>query len=129
MSQKLIELLVHFSYFYDNLIACFYSEICTNYQIYILQKFIGETKIPVRIRRENSSMAKVRSQQGIKVRQGICDAPKPGGQLTTRQPAEYSRMSGDPTYLMKIGQNLLYMESSTQIHHMSQSTSTRYLYE
>ena len=67
MSQKLIELLVHFSYFYDNLIACFYSEICTNYQIYILQKFIGETKIPVRIRRENNSMAKVRSQQGIKV--------------------------------------------------------------
>ena len=24
----------------------------------------------------------------------ICDAPKPGGPLTTRQPAEYKRMSG-----------------------------------
>ena len=61
MSQKLIEFLVHFSDFYDNLITCFYSEICTIYQIYILQKFIAETKIPTRIRVENSSMAKVRS--------------------------------------------------------------------
>ena len=31
-----------------------------------------------------------------------CDAPNPGGPLTTRQPAEYSWMSGNPTPLMKI---------------------------
>ena len=29
-----------------------------------------------------------------------CDAPKPGCPLTTRQPAEYSWMSGNPTPLM-----------------------------
>ena len=28
-----------------------------------------------------------------------CDAPKPGGPLTTRQPAEYKWMSGYPTPL------------------------------
>ena len=59
----------------------------------------------------------------------ICDTPKPGGPLTTRQPAEYSTMSGDPTSLTKIGQSLLCTESSTQIHHLSQSTFTRYIYE
>ena len=32
-----------------------------------------------------------------------CDAPKPGGPLTTRQPAEYKWMSGYPTPLQKIG--------------------------
>ena len=32
-----------------------------------------------------------------------CDAPFPRGPLTTRQPAEYSWMSGNPTPLMKIG--------------------------
>ena len=61
MSQKLIEFLVHFYDFYDNLIVCFYSEICTIYQIYILHKFIAKTKIQTRIRVENSSMAKVKS--------------------------------------------------------------------
>ena len=40
ISKKLIEFLVHFSDFYYNVIACFYAEICTIYQIYILQKFI-----------------------------------------------------------------------------------------
>ena len=60
MSKKLIEFLVHFSDFYYNVIACFYAEICTIYQIYILQKFIVEMKIPARIRSESSSMAKVR---------------------------------------------------------------------
>ena len=29
----------------------------------------------------------------------ICDAPKPGGPLTTRQPAEYKWRSGYPTPL------------------------------
>ena len=43
-----------------------------------------------------------------------CDAPKPGCPLTTRQPAEYSWMSGNPTPLMKIGQSLLCTGSSTQ---------------
>ena len=43
-----------------------------------------------------------------------CDAPFPGGPLTTRQPAEYSWMSGNPTPLMKIGQSLLCIGSSTQ---------------
>ena len=43
-----------------------------------------------------------------------CDAPKLGGPLTTRQPAEYSWMSGYPTPLMKIGQSLLCTGSSTQ---------------
>ena len=43
-----------------------------------------------------------------------CDAPFPGGPLTTRQPAEYSWMSGNPTPLMKIGQCLFCMGNSTQ---------------
>ena len=42
------------------------------------------------------------------------DAPFPRVPLTTRQPAEYSWMSGNPTPLMKIGQSLLCMGSSTQ---------------
>ena len=37
-----------------------------------------------------------------------------GVSLTTRQPAKYSWMSGNPTPLTKIGQNLLCTESSTQ---------------
>ena len=44
----------------------------------------------------------------------MCDAPKLGGPLTTRQPAEYSWMSGNPTPLTKIGQSLLCTVSSTQ---------------
>ena len=67
MSQKLIEFLVHFSNFYDNVIACFYLEICTVYQIYIFQAVTPQFTIPARIRGENSSMAKVRSRQGIEV--------------------------------------------------------------
>ena len=43
-----------------------------------------------------------------------CDAPFPGGPLITRQPAEYSWMSGNPTPLMKIEQSLLCTGSSTQ---------------
>ena len=62
MSQKLIEFLVHFFDLYYKVIACFYVEICTIYQIYVLQKFIAEMKIPARIRSESSSMAKVRSR-------------------------------------------------------------------
>ena len=62
MSQKLIEFLVHFSNFIYNVIACFYAEICTIYQIYILQKCKAEMKILARIRSENRSMAQVRSR-------------------------------------------------------------------
>ena len=58
MSKKLIEFLVHFSDFFYNVIACFYAEICTIYQISILQKLLVEMKIPTRIRSENSSMAR-----------------------------------------------------------------------
>ena len=59
MSQKLIEFLVNFSDFSYNVIACFYAEICTIYQISILQKkLLAEMKIPARIRSENSSMAR-----------------------------------------------------------------------
>ena len=43
-----------------------------------------------------------------------CDASNPEGPLTTRQPAEYLWMSGNPTLLMKIGQSLLCTTSSTQ---------------
>ena len=67
MSQKLIEFLVHFSDLYYNVISYFYAEICTIYQIYILQKYIAEMTIPVRIRSESSSMAKARSRQKIEV--------------------------------------------------------------
>ena len=62
MSKKLIEFLVHFSNFIYNVISCFYAEICTIYQIYILHKFKVEMKIPSRIRSENISMAQVRSR-------------------------------------------------------------------
>ena len=61
MSKKLIEFLVHFSDFIYNVIDCFYVEICTIYQLYILQKCKAEMKIPARIRSENRSMAKVGS--------------------------------------------------------------------
>ena len=44
----------------------------------------------------------------------LCDAPFPRGPLTTRQPTEYSWMSGNRTPLMKIGQSLLCTGSSTQ---------------
>ena len=57
MSKKLIELLVNFSNFSYNIIAYFYAEICIIYQIYILQKFKAEMKIPVKIRSENRSRA------------------------------------------------------------------------
>ena len=67
MSKKLIEFLVHFSDLYYNVIACFYADICTIYQIYILRKFTAERKIPARIRSENSSMVKVRSRQRIEL--------------------------------------------------------------
>ena len=57
MSQKLIEFLVHFSDFSYNIIAYFYAEICTIYQIYILQKFKAEVKISTKIKSENISRA------------------------------------------------------------------------
>ena len=44
----------------------------------------------------------------------LCDAPKPGGSLTTRQPVEYSWMSSYSTPLTKIGQSLICTGSSTQ---------------
>ena len=58
MSKKLIEFLVHFSDCSNNVIACFYAEICTIYQISILQKLLAEMKIPARIKSENSLMAR-----------------------------------------------------------------------
>ena len=67
MSKKLIEFLVNFSDFYYKVIACFYAEICTIYQIYIFHKFITEMKISAKIKSESSSMAKVRLQQRIEV--------------------------------------------------------------
>ena len=57
MSKKLIEFLVHFYDLIYNVIAYFYAEIYTIYQIYILQKCKEEMKIPTRIRSENRSMA------------------------------------------------------------------------
>ena len=47
-----------------------------------------------------------------------CDAPKPGGPLTTRQPAEHKWMSGYPTPLQKIGQSLLCTGSYTQLQNL-----------
>ena len=44
----------------------------------------------------------------------LCDAPFPGGPLTTRQHTEYSWKSGNPTPLTKIRQSLLCTGSSTQ---------------
>ena len=41
----------------------------------------------------------------------MCDTPFPGGPLTTRQPAEYSWMSGNPTPLTKIGQSSFVREA------------------
>ena len=58
MSKKLIEFLVHFSDCSYNVIAYFYVEIWTIYQISILQKLLVEMKIPEWIRSENSSMAR-----------------------------------------------------------------------
>ena len=58
MSKKLIEFLFHFSNCSYNVIACFYAEICTIYQISILQKLLAEMKIPARIRNENSPLAR-----------------------------------------------------------------------
>ena len=49
-----------------------------------------------------------------------CDAPKPGCPLTTRQPAEYLWMSGNPKPLTKIGQSLICTGSSTQGTNLSQ---------
>ena len=57
MSKKLIEFLVNFFDFSYNIIAYFYAEICTIYQIYILEKFKAEVKSPAKIRSENRSRA------------------------------------------------------------------------
>ena len=56
----------------------------------------------------------------IELSEGLaeCDAPKPGGPLTTRQPAECKWMSGYPTPLQKIGQSLLRTGSSTQLQNL-----------
>ena len=55
---------------------------------------------------------------GLRDKKENCDAPKPGGPLTTRQPAEYKWMSGYPTPLQKIGQSLLCTGSSTQLQNL-----------
>ena len=51
----------------------------------------------------------------------VCDAPFPGGSLTTRQPEEYKWMSGYPTPLQKIRQSRLCTGSSTQIQHLQET--------
>ena len=66
MSKKLIEFLVNFFYFSYNIIAYFYAEICTIYQIYILQKFKAEVKSSAKIRSEN----RLRAQQVATENQG-----------------------------------------------------------
>ena len=58
LSQKLIEFLVHFYDCSYNIIACFYAEICTIYQISIFQNLLTDMKIPAKIRSENSSKAR-----------------------------------------------------------------------
>ena len=58
MSKKIIEFLVHFFYYSYNVIACFYVEVCTIYQISILQKLLAKMKIPAKIRSENSPKAR-----------------------------------------------------------------------
>ena len=67
MIKKLIEFLVHFSDFSYNIIANFYVEIFVIYQIFILQKFKAEMKIPAKIRSENISRAQMRSRQRMQV--------------------------------------------------------------
>ena len=52
------------------------------------------------------------------VQHHLSDAPKPGGPLTTRQPAEYKWTSGYPTSLQKIGQSLLCTGISTQLQNL-----------
>ena len=49
MSKKLIHFLICFFDMFFNIIACFYSEIWKNYQIYILQTFIEEMTISASI--------------------------------------------------------------------------------
>ena len=60
----------------------------------------------------------LRTRSGYIKSLGYCDAPKPGGPLTTRQPAEYKWMSGYPTPLQKIGQSLLCTGSSTHLQNL-----------
>ena len=62
----------------------------------------------------NHKFATTSSSTSMGLGQYHCDAPFPGGPLTTRQPAKYSWMSGNPTPLMKIRQSLLCTGSSTQ---------------
>ena len=81
-------------------------------------KKVGETNV-VKIVTDNGS-AFVKSGKLLIKKYNLywCDAPKPGGPLTTRQPAKYKWMSGYPTPLQKIGQSLLCTGSSTQIRHL-----------
>ena len=64
----------------------------------------------------------------VKSRCRYCDAPKPGGPLTNRQPTEYKWMSGYPTPLQKIGQSLLCTGSSTQIQYLYKPVSNSPIY-
>ena len=61
-----------------------------------------------------STLCMCKKVDNIKLYYIMCDAPIPGGPLTTRQPAEYLWMSGNPTPFMKIRQSLLCTGSSTQ---------------
>ena len=48
-----------------------------------------------------------------------CDAPKPGCPLTTRQPAEYSWMSGNPTPFTKSGRVSFVRGALPKVHNLS----------
>ena len=72
MSQKLIEFLVHFSDFSYNIIAYFYPEICTIYQIYILHKFKAEVKTDQGPSRSRQRL-KVATRSDGKANKNYCD--------------------------------------------------------
>ena len=79
-------------------------------------------KFPVvttfQITKKNFEVATRIVKKSIKMDFKTCDAPKPRGPLTNRQPAEYKWTSGYPTSLQKIGQSLLCTENSTQIQYL-----------
>ena len=82
-------------------------------------KIVIKIVVPMKLRVSYSKLSTHRSMVVLFLRINIrkiassCDAPKPGGPLTTRQPVEYKWMSGYPTPFQKIGQSLLCTGSST----------------
>ena len=70
--------------------------LCKEHGIILLEK-----KVEIK-KKEIEFLGMIIDSKGIKL-QSHCDAPKPGGPLTTRQPAEHKWTSGYPTPLQKIG--------------------------